>query len=134
MDLRWPREDGLSASTEFDSLKVIEEKLTAALIGGFDVVLCGRITTDGRREFYYYAPRSERLEAAVEGAMSQFRNYEFDCGSKTDPEWRQYLGVLYPSDEDRQRIENRKVLEVLYREKRHVKSASGCFTLDLLSL
>jgi hypothetical protein len=122
VDLRWPREDGLSASTEFDWLKAIEEKLTAALIGGFDAVLCGRITTDGRREFYYYAPRSERLEAAVEGAMSQFRNYEFDCGSKTDPEWRQYLDVLYPSDEDRQRIENRKVLEVLEEKNDRLKA------------
>jgi regulator of RNase E activity RraB len=120
--LRWPREDGLSASSEFDALKAIEEKLTETMVERFDAALCGRITTDGRREFYYYAPRSERLEAAVEDAMSQFRDYEFDCGSKADPEWRQYLDVLYPSDEDRQRIENRKVLEVLEQKKDTLKT------------
>src|ERR1700716_4144600 len=81
VDLRWPREDGLSASMEFDSLKAIEEKLTATMTTRFDAVLCGRITTDGRREFYYYAPRLERLEVAVEDVMSQFRDYEFVCGS-----------------------------------------------------
>jgi len=120
--LKWPREDGLSASSEFDSLKAIEEKLTEVMVDRLDAVLCGRITTDGRREFYYYAPRSERLEAAVEDAMSQWRDYEFDCGSKEDPEWRQYLDVLYPSDEDRQRIENRKVLEVLQHKNDTLKT------------
>lgn len=56
INLRWPREDGLSASIEFDSLKTIEEKLTATLNLGFDALLCGRITTDARRGFYYCAP------------------------------------------------------------------------------
>src|SRR5260370_16866397 len=119
--LKWPCEDGLSGSSEFDSLKGIEEKLTETMMERFDAVLCGRITTDGRREFYYYAPRSERLEAAVEDAMSQFRDYESDCGSKADPEWRQYLQVLYPSGEDRQRIENRKLLEVLEQKNDTLK-------------
>jgi uncharacterized protein (TIGR01619 family) len=117
VNLRWPREDGLSAPAEFDSLKKIEEKLTATLDLGFGAVLCGRITTDARREFYYYAPRCERLETAVRDAMSQFSDYDFECGAKSDPEWRLYLDVLYPSDEDRQRIENRKVLEILEQRK-----------------
>ena len=120
--LKWPREDGLSASTEFDSLEAIEEKLTETMMERYDAVLSGRITTDGRREFYYYAPRSERLEVVIKDAMSQFREYEFDCGSKADPEWRQYLDVLYPSDEDRQRIENRKLLEVLEQKSDTLKT------------
>lgn len=119
--LKWPRDDGLSASSEFESLKVIEEKLTETMMERFDALLCGRITTDGRREFYYYARRSEQLESAVEDAMSKLRDYEFDCGSKYDPEWRQYLDVLYPSDEDQQRIENRKVLEVLEQKNDTLK-------------
>jgi hypothetical protein len=35
VNLSWPREDGLSAPAEFDSLKKIEEKLTATLDLGF---------------------------------------------------------------------------------------------------
>jgi regulator of RNase E activity RraB len=78
-----------------------------------DALFCGRITTEGRREFYYYASRSDRLDAFVQEALEQFRGYEFECGSKADPKWTQYLDVLYPSEEDRQRIENRKVLDVI---------------------
>ena len=108
-----PREDGLSSRSEFKMLCAIEDQLTKIMTHKFDAVFCGRITTDGRREFYYYAPRSEQLEAAVEDTINQSRGYEFDCGWKPDPNWTQYIEVLYPSEEDRQRIQNRKVLDVL---------------------
>lgn len=45
--------------------------------------------------------------------MNQFQDYEFDCGWKPDANWTHYVEVLYPSEEDRQRMENRKVLDVL---------------------
>ena len=114
--LKTPRPDGLSDSAEFDSLVAIEKKLTESLNRKFDSILCGRITTDGRREFYYYAARSEAFEPIVADAMNHFRGYEFECGSQEEPDWKQYLTLLYPSDEDRQRIENRSVLEVLERK------------------
>jgi hypothetical protein len=76
----------------------------------------GEITTDGRRELYYYAPRSDQFQTVVETAMKQFRGHEFDCGWKADPKWTQYLDVLFPSDEDRQRMENRRVLDLLEQE------------------
>jgi hypothetical protein len=131
--LKWPRDDGLSASSEFEQLEEIEERLTDTLNERFEAVLCGRITTDGRREFYYYGPRSDGLKTVVRDIISHFRGYEFDCGCKVDIEWRQYLEVLYPSDEDHQRIKNRKVLEVLQQKKRLIEKTSGCFALDLFS-
>jgi hypothetical protein len=111
-----PRPDGLSSSSEFDSLIAIEKQITETLEQKFHAILSGRITTDGRREFYYYAGHSDEFEPAVAEALGHFPGYEFDCGTKSDPGWNQYLNVLYPSDEDRQRIENRSVLEVLERE------------------
>lgn len=115
--MKWPRENRLSSQSEFDALCAIDGTLSEKLSEKFDAVFCGRITTAGRREFYYYAARSEQLQAEVENALSPFRSYEFDCGTKTDPEWSQYFDVLYPSDENRQQIENRKVLDVL--ESKH---------------
>jgi regulator of RNase E activity RraB len=47
---------------------------------------------------------------------NEFRAYEFDHGSQEDPEWKQYLEVLYPSEDDRERMSNRSVLEVLERK------------------
>jgi hypothetical protein len=94
--MKAPREDGLSSSGEFDTLCGIEDRLTKMMANTFDGEFCGRITTDGRREFYYYAPHRQLLEQAVEETLSQFKDYKFDCGSKQDPNWSQYLGVLYP--------------------------------------
>lgn len=108
-----PREDGLSSNEEFDTLRAIEDQLTSVMADRFEAVFCGRITTDGRREFYFYAVHSEHLEHTVEEKLTQFKGYQFDCGSKQDPNWTQYLDVLYPSEESRQNMENRRVLDVL---------------------
>jgi uncharacterized protein (TIGR01619 family) len=122
-DLLWiwvyfksPRPDGLSDSSEFDALIKIEEKLTETLEGKFNAILSGRITTDGRREFYFYGLHSDAFDFAVEDALALFLGYEFDSGFQKDPEWKQYLEVLYPSDENLQRIKNRSVLDVLERK------------------
>jgi uncharacterized protein (TIGR01619 family) len=122
VEMKSPREDGLSSKSEFEMLCAIDDMLAETLAEKFDAVFCGRITTDGRREFYYYAAHSERLQIVVENAMSRFRGYEFDCGWKVDLEWRQYLDVLYPSHEDLQRIGNRKVLDILEREHDPLKT------------
>lgn len=111
--MKSPRGDGLSSRDEFDTLCAIEDQLMEVMTHKLDGVFCGRITTDGRREFYYYAPSSEKLKHTVEETLTQFKAYEFDCGSKHDRDWIQYLDVLYPSEDDRQRMENRKVLIVL---------------------
>jgi regulator of RNase E activity RraB len=84
-------------------------------------MLCGRITTQGRREFYFYAKTESDFAKAVEGALAAFKEYKFDLGSQEDPLWGHYLGVLYPSPEDLERIKNGKVLDVL-REKGDVLS------------
>jgi uncharacterized protein (TIGR01619 family) len=114
--LNMRRSDGLSDSNEFNSLVAIEKSITQTLNQKFDAVLCGRITTNGRREFYYYAPHSESFEPTMSNVMAQFRGYEFAAGFQADPVWKQYLNVIYPSDENRQRIENRSVLESLERQ------------------
>lgn len=111
-----PRHDGLSSGEEFATLCAIEDKLKLALMHDGQTVLGGRITTDGRREFYYYAPNAGTFEAALKSAMSSFPDYEFDFGTQHDPQWNQYLNVLFPSDDDLQRILNREVLDVMEKQ------------------
>jgi Family of unknown function (DUF695)/Regulator of ribonuclease activity B len=122
-----PRPDGLSDSSEFDLLTAIEEKLTETMGRNFNAILSGRITTDGHREFFYYGSHSDEFESAVADAMGNFPGYEFDCGTQGDPGWKQYLEVLYPSDEDRQRIENRSVLDVLEQKGDTLKAPRDIF-------
>jgi regulator of RNase E activity RraB len=108
-----PRPDGLSSSEEAPTLFKIEDALNAEISQRCRGIPCGRITTDGRREFYFYAETNIGLGEAVAAALANFEGYRFDKGEQEDPRWNQYLNVLYPSEEDLQRIGNRDVLEKL---------------------
>jgi hypothetical protein len=111
-----PRADGLSSSEEALKLGEIEDSLTAAIDCDISAQFVGRITTAGRREFYFYGPVPNRFDEVVETVMQRFPNYAFDVGTKADPDWRQYLDVLFPSDDDLERIKNRHVVESLEKE------------------
>ena len=111
-----PRPDGLSSGEEFATLGSIEDELEATMKQDCQAVLAGRITTQGRREFYYYGPSPDRFQSSVAKAMGSFNAYEFDHGTQHDPQWHQYLNVLYPSPDDLQRIRNREVRDVMERE------------------
>ena len=89
--LQRPRPDGLSDQSEFETISAIEDQLAKRLASICEAVEAGRITTDGRREFYFYVPKSP-LDASVitEALSSSFPEYRFDWGTKHDPEWSQY--------------------------------------------
>lgn len=108
-----PRADGLSDNKEAPALFKIEDALTARLLERCGAIACGRITTEGRREFYFYAEKKDRVRNAVATALSAFGEYKFETGEQEDPLWEQYLNVLYPSPQQFERIKNREVLEVL---------------------
>lgn len=108
-----PNEQGMSTSEEAPQLDEIEEALMEAVEAATAGELVGRITTAGRREFYFYSPTHIGYEDAVQRAMQGFGNYRFDTGVEQDPDWNHYLRVLYPSPHDVQRIKNRHVIEVL---------------------
>lgn len=107
-----PRKDGLSTSEESPVLSDIEDALNAG-VDGDDGILSGRITTDGRREFYYYGPSDGGFTDTVARVMSSFPDYSWDADTKYDPDWGHYLDVLYPQAHDWQRIKNRRVIEQL---------------------
>jgi len=111
-----PRADGLSSSEEFATLCAIEDKLTPLVEERCRALAVGRITTDGRREFYYYGPNVDGFEKAVRESLSSFDGYDFAQGNQYDPQWNQYLTVLFPSDEDMQRISNREVTDLMERQ------------------
>jgi uncharacterized protein (TIGR01619 family) len=123
VSFRQPREDGLSSAEEAPILYEIEDALTKAVNQNTRAVFVGRITAAGRRQFYFYGAVPGGFEAAVATAVNSFPGYEFCTGAKQDPEWSQYQNVLYPSPEERQRIKNRHVIEVLEKEGDSLKKA-----------
>jgi hypothetical protein len=113
VSFRHPRHDGLSSSEEAPVLYEIEDALKRAVNDATEAELVGRITTGGRREFYFYGPQQDRFERAVADALADFPAYHFDTGARSDPDWSQYLDVLFPSPEEQQRIKNFHVIEAL---------------------
>lgn len=111
-----PRRDGLSSNEEAPLLYRIEDCLYAQVSSACDALPCGRITTDGRREFYFYGQTDKGFREAVQKALNGFADYTFDLGTKRDPTWEQYLGVLYPSPENLQTIANMDLLDVFAKQ------------------
>jgi uncharacterized protein (TIGR01619 family) len=113
--LRAPKPNGLSDSSEFPALSAIEDELEERIRVACEAVEAGRITSDGHREFYFYGATDKGFRSAVAEAMGRFKQYKFDLDSQKDPEWNQYLNVLYPSDEDLQKMKNQDLLGVLMK-------------------
>ncbi len=108
-----PRPDGLSSCEEFDKLGAIEDTLQAKLEMKCNGVLSGCITTEGRREFYFYGSSPESFEEAVKLSVARAHRYKYDCGKQKDFAWAQYLNVLCPSEEQSELISNRKLMDLL---------------------
>ncbi len=111
--LRSPRPDGLSDSRELESTSAIEDSLARTIGAACEALEAGRITTDGRREFYFYGAHDQHFDASVRQAMARFKEYSFDLGRQKDAGWDHYFNVLFPSDEEFEKIKNRDVLDVL---------------------
>lgn len=114
--MRSPRSDGLSSQEETEALWKLGDTLSTSLERQLNAVLVGRITTQGRREFYFYAPQPPPDSTVIDHSLSPFSGYEYEMGTQEDSLWDQYLSVLYPSREELQKIKNRQVLEVLQQK------------------
>lgn len=108
-----PRDDGLSSADEAPLLHEIEEQISKEVKTRVNADLVGRITTSGRREFYFYGVDATHFKEAVSSAMMRFPHYKIEVGIQHDPAWSQYLDLLYPTPRDWQRIKNRHVIEQL---------------------
>jgi hypothetical protein len=71
------------------------------------------MTTEGRREFYFYAKNPPLTDSLISGAMASFPEYKFKWGAEEDPQWEHYSEFLYPSEEEFQWIQNEYVVENL---------------------
>ncbi len=107
--------DGFSTQSESERLASLEDQLTAAMLHQADALFVGRITTDGRREYYFYTADSASAQAVAAEALSAWADYHWETHCQADPDWRQYLEFLYPNLQDWQRIKNRRVIEQLKR-------------------
>lgn len=114
LQLRFPRDDGLSEDREFDDLMAVEDALTEAISASeAQAMYVGRNTSDGSRDFFCYCDNVVAIEAALADAMAGFPSYEFVTGERDDPDWSCYLQFLYPTPRAMETIENRSLLNQL---------------------
>lgn len=106
--LNHPRDDGLSSDDEFDVLCNYEDDLQALITQDGHCRYVGRITTSGRREFYFYIPPDAHFRTVIDGTLRKYPEYFFSVGEKPDALWSQYFEVLYPGKNGREQIEKRR--------------------------
>ncbi len=111
VSLKEPNENGLTTNQEADALYAIEDSINDALSGHYRFV--GRITTAGKRDFYYYTelPDESELASLVVKPLERY-SYTIVRVEETN------LGdfhreVLYPNAKERQRIANRLLADRL---------------------
>ena len=78
------RADGLSKGKEAPTIDRVEDALNLCVSRACQAIPCGRITTEGRREFYFYGETQNGFSHAVEAAMVEFEGYRFDLGQQDD--------------------------------------------------
>lgn len=110
LPLRNPRGDGLSDPEETDVLYAIEDRLFAELGKGLRARYVGRVTTQGRREHFYYATSADGFEEAATRALAEYPLYAASCRAAHDPDWTTYSNVLFPGDLEMQSIQTRRVV------------------------
>lgn len=112
--LKDARDDGLQNQEENETLFAIEDALAEALSEKLSAVYVGRVTTQGRREFAYYAPEHEAFKPTLQAVMKGFAGYSnFGFMHVEEPEWDYYGNVLYPNPLEYQGIMNRMVIQNL---------------------
>jgi len=109
-----PRADGLSSQDEFDALIALEDRIVAMLTAGDAARFVGRCTSDGHRDFFFFLRPQVDWQASAATAM-EGSGYAYASGQRPDPQGEVYHGFLYPDDEARERIRNRRVCAALER-------------------
>ncbi len=106
--LKNPRKDGLSSQEEFDSLVTHEDNLMTFL-EKYPIIFAGRITTQGRREFYFYSKDEVVLSTIINPFIGDEAVFQFQTGEEADPEWTLYKNLLYPGENGKLQITERNI-------------------------
>jgi uncharacterized protein (TIGR01619 family) len=110
--LKNPDEQGFPSDDENDALNDLEDVLTDSL-NQAETRYVGRVTTDGRREFYFYTSGFEKFRELAETTMKTQPEYRFEVDQADDAEWQHYREVLFPAPEDLQQIRNQHIINQL---------------------
>ncbi len=113
VSLLQPDKDGLVQKQELDRLVELEQDIVARINQNLEGVLAGKVTATGIRDFYFYCSSTGDFDSTFAEIKKHNQDYEFAGAANSDPEWRIFWQVLYPSDTYLHIIQNRRVLRKL---------------------
>lgn len=105
--------NGLSSSGESEQLSKIEDNLVRKINSEFYSTYVGRLTSNGNRDFYFYVGDTTSYEKVLAEFSRTYPDYQMEYGLKTDENWSGYFNFLYPSPQQFQSIQNRRVIDQL---------------------
>lgn len=108
--------NGFPAPEISGTMDSIEFQLEARLKSQLGAVYAGRFTQRGLREFYFYALDTVQYLGACAFVMDQYRDFPWLCKAVNDKTWSNYFEVLYPSPNELEKIENRRIIETLKKK------------------
>jgi len=104
-------DEGLSSSEEeLAEFGVIEDRMIEKLTK--DEIFVGRITSNGLRDFYFYT-KDNKIEIVFQDILKKYEKFKAKITFEVDVNWNTYYKLLYPTDEEFQKIGNRSVLDNL---------------------
>jgi uncharacterized protein (TIGR01619 family) len=104
-------DEGLSSSSEeLEEFGEIEDKMIEKLTK--DEIFAGRITSNGLRDFYFYT-KDKKIEFVFQDILKKHEKFKTKVTFEVDENWNKYYQLLYPTDEEFQKIGNRSVLDNL---------------------
>ena len=108
-----PEPNGQPGKTESVRLDEMENMLVEQLSSKIGAVYTGRYTQRRLREFYFYALDTLDYFFAIKSALAGFTEYQWLTQAKEDKKWTNYFTVLYPPPIEYEKIQNRRLVDLL---------------------
>jgi len=109
-----PHANGMPTNEEFPHLNAAEDTMVAEIRRNSGLYV-GRITKSGYRDLYVYTSETAQIWEPRIRAISAQTGYPFTYSITSDEKYSGYWHDLYPGEDDRQVVEDIKVLEILKR-------------------
>lgn len=111
LELNHPTEVGLASAEEAALLSVIQEELLAR-VSASEAVLVAAVTHRKARTLVFYCAMGADTDGhPIQAAIDVVETHKTSLQSEQDPEWAEYLNVLYPDDNFLHQIKDRRVLK-----------------------
>jgi hypothetical protein len=108
------REDGFPRQDEFEKLYTISDNIGESINLITRSELVGTFTYQCERLDYIYLKDTTSIrDTLIRLYNSKYRNYKAYIAIKYDPDWDAYVKFLYPGEEIRESMSNRKVIAQL---------------------